>query len=101
MEMNVPDNFRAYMSKMTFTVYDDKYNPKTIYSRAEYLKKFGGYVPRKTLEVAVGAVAPKKCRNMYDARMRDTNLYVRYLEHKIKYFELLNKKKKKISSDPN
>lgn len=95
MDMNVPDNFRAYMSKMTFDEYNKKYNYRVMYSRKEYMKKFDcTYMSAHILEKEGGAFTPKKCRNMYDARMRDTNLYVRYLEHKIKYLELANKKKK-------
>lgn len=110
MDMTVPDNYMNYMAKMTFKYYRDKYYPnkfdedkynkdmKIYKAHIKVSKELGNEIdplykePKTNFYYSRGADA-KKIRNNYDARMRSTNLYIRYLEHKIKYLELSQKKK--------
>lgn len=81
LELEVPHTYRHNMSLMTFTEFVDKY----LDDEQVWIKR----IPTKAAlcgwrDVVCGDKALKKtARNIYDGRMRDTNLYVRYLEDQI------------------
>lgn len=88
LELPVPNSFRHAMSLISFTEFVEKYlDDELIWvNRVPSKAALCGYrdivcAPGKT--DGTDKAAKKQARNIYDARMRDTNLYVRYLESKV------------------
>lgn len=89
---SVPPSYTNYMQNMDIDYYMDKYYPR-MFNEYKYNKHVEKGINKDKCHYqywtrGVGYVTIK---NRYDNRMRPTNLYVSWLEHKIYYLELKKK----------
>lgn len=93
MDLTVPTNFTVYMATMTYNNYMNKYYPNVMDQEA-YDKDVADGCAKGINHYLSRGASGKKIRNNYDARMRATNLYIRFLEHKVVVLEHVAGRKK-------
>ena len=86
---NIPSEWMTEQAEMSFVDWVDTYYEDNDAINTESYDVGGNYLAwAETKHRVVGAKAVKKAaRNAYDARMRPTNLYIRFLEDKIRGWE--------------